>query len=146
MYKSHRRMVSTMLIAVTFAFKSRFLHCRFHREDGAEGACRCDNRHFLSHLYVKRSFLPRQARDIRRESSTQKKSGVFADPPDVFVRGGCLCFVMRGQVQLKTRGGNSAVRRGHTYMQQHAIKLTNSQAGACCHDRVVTDLWLMTCD
>jgi hypothetical protein len=36
---------------------------------------RCEKRHFLSHLYIKCIFLPRQARDKHRENS--KKSGVL---------------------------------------------------------------------
>jgi hypothetical protein len=142
MYKSHRRVVSTMLIAVTFAFKSRFLHCRFHREDGAEGACRCDKRHFLSHLCIKRSFLPRQARDIRRESPP-KKEWRFRRPPG---------RLRPGRLPLLRDEGASAAQnarreqRGEEGTHLYAAARDETNKYACCHDRVVTDLWLMTCD
>ena len=49
----------------------------WHNDCLTTGRClnRCEKRHFLSHLYIKCIFLPRQARDKHRENS--KKSGVF---------------------------------------------------------------------
>jgi hypothetical protein len=44
-------------------------------ESAIEALEGCEKRHFLSHLYIKCIFLPRQARDKHRENS--KKSGVL---------------------------------------------------------------------
>ena len=55
------------------------LQCESSRACTAAAECkgcyRCEQRHFLRHLYIKCIFLPRQARDKHGENS--KKSGVF---------------------------------------------------------------------
>ena len=55
------------------------LQCESSRACTAAAECkgcyRCEQRHFLRHLYIKCIFLPRQARDKHGENS--KQSGVF---------------------------------------------------------------------